>query len=388
MKPIFKHIFWNLSRNEIDMINVLMSIIERNNTFNNIDFSNNFSYVIDTNMHELSALLDFKKLDIQEVLRILESIVKNPATLVFKNNSNKFMNKVNFIHQINVSSTNGDVDKRLSLVINSSIIQILRDEPTLFELFYRFEKFEIKSKYSRIFYEYFYKMKEDTKHFSITELIEMIDFNLENTEMNWTRLNNNVIKRVQKEINYKSDLQINCTKLKKIEIENDKEILFKTKITPLDYQIGYVFHEKDLMERKIDYAIEREIMYKFEQVKRLKTHEIIHNPQAYLYTMRIETNKKRSEFEARVSLQEWLNNIKYTNKEHQGLVILSNYSGIHKYVTVNNDFRLYDIISSEVLSSTARDTKIKITEFMKKGEYDIIETDEYMKNCSISYSIG
>lgn len=390
MKPVFKHIFWNLSKEEIDLLNIIINIVERNDSFADDDFDyNSTSYIIDTNFHELSSSLGHLELAIPEVMQQLENLTKNIATVYHADEQNIFMNKAAFIYQYNITSTDNDINKRLSIVINTNLIKILRENKRLFEMFYRFAKYELKSKYSKIMYDRFSQKERMVEEFEIDEFVSIIDFGLTYKSMDWARLNSNILKRASKEINDKTNLYFNYEQIK--EKVNGRmqttKIKVSTTLAPEVEDPDMYFDNDFLMERKIAYYIERDIKHKFEQATRFKS-QTVNNKDAYLDKMRRKAMESKEEYKAQVLLQEWLNNIKYLNYNHDGLVVLHDYSDDHKHITVNNNFRLYDITKRIELSSSARDTRNKIQAFMEYGDYDIVETGEYLKNCSISYTQG
>jgi len=215
LEPIFKHIFWNLTSEEIDLLNILVNLVQRDDSLSEGDFDySQFGYIIDTNMHELSSCLGFLELKVDTVIQRLESLQVKVATLYHESNNNIFMTKASFVYQFNVTSTNNDINKRLSIVINTKILKILRDKPSLFELLYRFDRYGLKSKYSKIVYERFYKEGRNVETFEIDELVKAIDFGLQYSSMEWSRLNSNILKRVSKEINEKTDLYFEVEKVK------------------------------------------------------------------------------------------------------------------------------------------------------------------------------
>jgi len=392
VKPTFKHIFWNLSKNEIDLLNVLINIVDRNDDFDNIDFDDiGFGYVLDTNMHELSSSLGYLQLEVDKIIQLLELLSKNIATVYYEKDNNKFMTKVTFIHQFNITSSNEDINKRMNMVLNIKIINIIREHRDLFELFYKIEKYNIKSKYSKIMYERYYKQLETSEDIEIETLIEIIDFGLEKSDLKWSRLNSNILKRVAKEINDKSNLNFNYSSVKtSIDDTNRKQtthVRLTTILEPDIIESESAYSNEFLMSRKVSYYIERDIIKKFKQITKFKGKEIINDPEAYMLKLRREAHKNSDEYEAKVLLQEWLNNIKYSNNDHSGLVVLQDYDLQNKVVTVNNNYKLFDIIKKIEISSSARDTRLKINSFMKKGDYDIVEGD-YIKECSISYTVG
>jgi len=389
----FKHLFWNITKSEIDLVNVLINIVERDDAFatEGID-RNQLGYVIDTNMHELSSSLGFLELRIETIMQTLESLSKSVATIYHENDNSVLMSKATFVYQYNISSTDNDINKRLNIIVNTTLVKLLRNNLHLFALLYRIDKYGLKSKYSKIIYEKFYKKDRTVSTYSIEELVRMIDFGLEYKELTWSRLNSNILKRVSKELNEKTNLYFEYNKIKSTVAETNRvqtaEVRIVTHVAPEVEDPDTYFSKEFLMNRKVAYYVERDINRKFKEITRFKTKDAIENPEAYKHKLRKEAFKLRDEYEAKVLLQEWLNNIKYNNYEHEGLVVLQDYSKDNQFITVNNNYKLYDIEKGVEVSTSARDTRMKIQSFMKKGHYDIVETTEYIKNCSISYTMG
>lgn len=393
MEPIFKHIFWNLTEEEIDLLNILVNLVQRDDNLSEEDFDySQFGYIIDTNMHELSSCLGFLELKVDTVIQRLEALQVKVATIYHEADNNIFMSKASFVYQFNVTSTNNDINKRLSIVVNTKILKILREKPSLFELLYKFDRYGLKSKYSKIVYERFYKEGRNVETFEIDQFVKAIDFGLQYSSMEWSRLNSNILKRVSKEINEKTDLYFEVEKVKTTVASTKRlqttEIKITTSTAPeIDPPKTY-YTEEFLMDRKIAYYIERDIKHRFAESSKFKGKEIIKDPEAYMHKLRTDAERLRDDYQAKVLLQEWLNNIKYNNQDHEGLVVLQDYSKDNMFITVNNNYKLYDIEKNIELSTSARDTRIKINAFLKKGEYNIVETEDYIKNCSISYTQG
>ena len=393
MEPIFKHIFWNLTEEEIDLLNILVNLVQRDDNLSEEDFDySQFGYIIDTNMHELSSCLGFLELKVDTVIQRLEALQVKVATIYHEADNNIFMSKASFVYQFNVTSTNNDINKRLSIVVNTKILKILREKPSLFELLYKFDRYGLKSKYSKIVYERFYKEGRNVETFEIDQFVKAIDFGLKYSSMEWSRLNSNILKRVSKEINEKTDLYFEVEKVKTTVASTKRlqttEIKITTSTAPeIDPPKTY-YTEEFLMDRKIAYYIERDIKHRFAESSKFKGKEIIKDPEAYMHKLRTDAERLRDDYQAKVLLQEWLNNIKYNNQDHEGLVVLQDYSKDNMFITVNNNYKLYDIEKNIELSTSARDTRIKINAFLKKGEYNIVETEDYIKNCSISYTQG
>ena len=136
-------------------------------------------------------------------------------------------------------------------------------------------------------------------------------------------------------------------------------------------------------------------MEKYAYVTRFKDKNAIANPTAYMDKLRKEAIRDRAEYEAKVEVQEWSNIIKYEHTEKDGLVGLLNYED-RSFVTINNDYKIYDPATETELSTSARDTMQKLVEYFDSGDNGGYTINEgYMayalpilNKCSISYSKG
>lgn len=394
MEAQFKHIFWNLSQSEIDLLNVLINIVERNDAYDNteaFDYSTP-QYVIDTNMHELSSSLGFLTLNIDHIIRTLESLSRNTATVYYEHDYDRFMDKTTFVQKFTITSTKKDINKRLRMLVSTSLIKILREDKKLFEKFYRYEKYSLRSKYSRIIYDHFMKLGKPSIEYDIDEFIDIIDFELDELQIDsWSRLSTNVLKRAAKELHEKSNMYFDYANVKdKISDTNRTQttkIKFSTRFAPEMELPGEYFTNDYLMKRKIAYYVERDLNNRVEAQLRFKAK--IEDLEAYKYTVRKELEKNSEEYESKVLLQEWINVVKYDSAATDGLVVLRDFTDDHHYITINNNFKLYDIEKKTELSTTAKETRVKVNNFLiNHGGTDIIETTEFLKNCSISHVKG
>ena len=391
----FTKILWSINKDEIDMVNVLINIIERNDSFDPdtlFDYTIPF-YMIDTNMHELSASLGFKHLNIDHINNVLESLSSKVATMYFEDGSDRMMKKGAFVLEHVVTSSNKDVNKRLQILTNTRLIKILREDKKLIEMLYRFDKYKLKSKYAKLLYEMFGKKDKTSMKMSVDDLIDELDYDLaENQNKTWSRLNSNILKRAVSELEEKSNLTIDYAKLK---TKDEKDGRVKTSMVQLEATAAPEMEEPDvyftndfLMPRKIAYYLEREVDKKFDGASRFGTLSV-RDEEAYKAKTRRELKKFTQEYEARVLLQEWINLVKYENPEIHGLVSLVDFQGFD-LVTVNNNYILVDVASKKPLSTTAIDSRDKIKRFLNDegGEYTIADTDGKIKDCSISYTKG
>lgn len=397
MEAQFKHIFWNLSTHEIDLLNVLINIVERNDAYDSaetFDYSSP-QYVIDTNMHELSSSLGFLTLNIDHIIRTLEALNRNTATVYYEQDYDIFMDKTSFVQKFTITSTKKDINKRLRMLVSTSLIKILREDKKLFEKFYRYEKYGLRSKYSRVIYDHFMK-KDRTKSTTVYELeefIDIIDFELDELQIDsWSRLSTNVLKRAAKELHEKSNMYFEYTNVKdKISDTNRTQttkIKFSTTFAPEMELPGEYFTNDFLMKRKIAYYIERDVNNRVETQLRFKT-KTIDDIESYRYSVRRDLEKNSEEYESKVLLQEWINVVKYDSAAVDGLVVLRDFTDDHHYITINNNFKLYDIEKRTEISTTAKETRLKVNNFLiNHGGTDIIETTEFLKNCSISHVRG
>ena len=401
MEKKFTHIFWMITEQEIDLVNVLLHIIEKHDDIlepPEVESTLELNRCITTNMHDISAMLGNKELNITNIMSSLDLISKNLATIYYDIEDGRQMEKGAFLNKYKVTSSKNDVNKRITLWINTDLIKVLQDNTHLFNILYKQAKYELKSKYSIILYDYFLNKGDNKLILGIDEVIELIDYDLTvTTDWDWSRLNSNVLKRAIKEINNKTDLHIVYDKVKtsaggrkqttQIEFE-----YYQAKDDAEDEIFEY-FSQSVLSIRRLDYYIEKHVHDVLATMTRFKDANAIKNPEAYMAKIRREALRDRDEFEAKIRVQEWSNVIKYEHTAEDGLVGLIDYTTddgvVHDFVTVNNDYKLYDPQSKVELSTSARDTYSRIEDYFQGGNKGYtIYSMPHIKNCSISYSKG
>lgn len=391
----FSKILWSINKDEIDLVNVLINIVERNDSFDPdtpFDYDNLY-YKIDTNMHELSASLGFLHLSIDHVNSTLETLSSTAATMYFEDGEDRTMKRGPFVQEYHISSSKKDVNKRIQIWVNTSLVKILREDKQMFELLYRFDKYGLRSKYSKILYEMFGKKDRLSKQISVEDFIDELEYDItENKNKSWSRLNSNILKRAVKELEEKSNLTIDYAKIK---AKDTKDNRIKTSMVQIEATVAPemeeppVYFENDfLMERKKTYYLEREVDKKYDSASRFGTINV-RDEEAYKAKTRRELKKFHKEHEAKVLLQEWINIIKYQHPNIHGLVAIEGFQG-YDFVTVNNEYILVDVETKKPLSTNAIDSREKIKRFLndEDGEYTIVDTENRIKDCSISYTKG
>jgi hypothetical protein len=391
----FTKILWSINKDEIDMLNVLINIIERYDSFDPetpFDYTA-LSYLIDTNMHELCAMLGFKELKSEYINQTLESLASKIATLYFEDGEDRIMKKGPFVLDYIISSSKKDLNKRIQISVNTKIVKVFRDDKKMFELFYRFDKYGLRSKYSKILYEMFGKKPQTSLKVSIEDFIDELEYDITETKnKSWSRLNSNILKRAVGELEDKSNLIVNYAKIKS---KDEKDNRVKTSMIQIEASASPEMEEPDiyftndfLMPRKIDYYLEREVEKKYNDASRFGTLSV-RDEEAYKAKMRRELKKFHKEHEAKVLLQEWINIVKYANPDMHGLVSLFEFQG-YEAVTVNNNYVLVDVETKKPLSTNAIDSREKIKRFIndEDGDYGIVDTDGSIKDCSVSYTKG
>jgi len=400
MTKKFNHIFWMLSVEEIDVVNVLMHIIAKHDQIkmpSKDEVNLGLNRCITTNLHEISASLGFKDLKVQTILSMLDSITKNVATLYYDTHNGRQMEKASFLNKYTITSSKNDVNKRITLWINVEILNVLRNDLGIFKQMYKHARYELKSKYTKLIYDYFTSKGGNTATFTVEEFSTLMDYDLVTTEWDWSRLNSNVLKRASKEINDKTDMEIEYIKTK-----TDTGGRVKTTNIEFNYFIAKdetkenfaYFKDSDLMIRRVDYYIEKDITEKFQKIIRFQDKNAIANPVAYMDKLRRVAMRDRAEYEAKVEVQEWSNIIKYEHTEKDGLVGLLNYED-RVFVTINNEYKIYDPETETELSTSAQDTMQKLTEYFDGDNVGYTINEGYatyslptLSKCSISYSRG
>ena len=391
-----------LNVEEIDVVNVLMHIIAKHDEIkepSEDEVELGLVRCITTNLHEISASLGFKNLRVQTILSMFDSIIKNVATLYYETYDGRQMEKASFLNKYTITSSKNDVNKRITLWVNVEILNVLRNNIDLFKQLYKHARYELKSKYSKLIYDYFTNKGGNTATFTVKEFADLMDYDLVTTEWDWSRLNSNILKRATKEINDKTDMRIEYVKTKADTGGRIKttSIEFNYYITKEEIKEEYeYFNEEALMARRVDYYIEKAINEKYNKIVRFKDKNAIANKDAYMDKLRREAIRDRAEYEAKIEVQEWSNIIKYEHAEKDGLVGLLNYED-RTFVTINNDYKIFDPATETELSTSARDTMQKLTEYFDRKEegcgYTINEgymsySLSILNRCSISYSKG
>lgn len=404
----FKHLIWNLTRSELDMANVLINIVEVYDKFDightSIDY-NMPIYMLELTYHDLAAALGYSALDdkvISELTMILNNLSKTQSSVYYTNDddSDRLVDHSTLIMKYGLSSTKmnnvRDLDKRFTLMLSTSLVKVLREHPDLFKKLYTHDRYDLRSKYSTLLYD---KLSEEAKgsntvaiNYTMDEFIEIVDFELSETTNveSWTKINSNILKRVSKEINEKTNMYLSYRAIKeKLSITNRTQtagIRFEVSLAPESEETPEYFDNDFLMERKISYYMEKEINRKVAELKKFNDSKV-KNEENYRFIEKQKLQKQRVEFKAKVEIQELVNRIKYNNTGEHGLVCFFDYEGCN-YVTVNSDHKLMDIETQRLLTNSATQTYSRIKEFLNnEGEYDLVDVDN-RKEYSISYSKG
>ncbi len=401
----FKHVIWNLTKKDIDMVNVIINIVE---LYDSIGVGHVFDikspvYTFDVTYHDLASSLGYLDMNpkvMSEINDTLDNLSKTHACIYYTQQSDRTVEHTTFLLKYTLSSTHRnhgrDLDKRFSMMLSTPLIKILRDNKNLFKQFYTHCAYDLRSKYTTLLYDAIELKSTNNQNkyveFTFDELVELVDFDLEETSntQSWTKMNGNILKRAIAEINEKTNINVVCSNLKEKKCETGRKqtsvIKFEVDATNHKTQISEFFNSDFLMQRKIAYYMEREISRKITDLKKFNDLKV-RNEENYRFTERQKLSKIKSEFEARVKIQEWVNRIKYNDPINHGLVCFIKYKN-HDYVTVNSDYILMDVETKQLLSSNAVDTYAKIHGFLEKdGDYALVDTDN-KKEYSNSYSKG
>ncbi len=272
-----------------------------------------------------------------------------------------------------------------------SLIKIIRENKRLIELLYVYEVCKVKSRHSKLLYEYFSRKNKMEATFEIEDLIDLFDYELTDININsWSKLNTNILSRASEEINDKTLMYFEYSQIKEKIAKTDRtqtsKIKVITAIAPTMEPAPQYFEDEYLMDRKVDYYLERAVQYKYIEASRFGT---IKDSKAYKYQMRKDFLKNKEEYKAQIKLQEWANIVKYDNPSMDGLIVFEDIIKDQHYLSVNNDYKLYNIETKEEFSTSARDTAIKMNKFIAEGgEWDIVDTGKFLKACSKWYTRG
>ena len=387
------------------MVNVLINIVERYDAFDvghTFDY-NSPIYMLDVTYHELAAALGYLTLDykiVQEINSTLDNLSRTHAAIYYTDDGDRYMENTTFLLKYLLSTTNKgakrDLDKRFSIMLSTSLVKVMRENKELFKKFYTHDRYDLRSKYSTVLYDVLAARAKGSNtiaiNYTVDELKNILDFELEETTNieSWTKMNSNILKRAAREIIDKTNMYFNYDKVKEKIASTERmqtmSIRFEISLAPeMEETPGY-FTDEFLLERKTEYYMEKEVNRKATELKKFNDARI-KNEDQYRFIERQKLMRQKDEFESKVSIQEFLNWVKYNNPDEHGLVCFIDYEG-HNYVTVNSDHLLIDVDTRQILSNSACDTYVKIKRFTNDGgEYGLADTQN-IKEYSISYSKG
>lgn len=385
------------------MVNVLTSIVETHTKFAVGDSFDHDSlvYTFGVTYHDLASMMGYNQLDskaIYEIDNLLNNLSKAHAQIFYTDGDDRYIEQTTFILKYSRSSTiknlKRDLNKRFSITVDTTFVRILRENKDLFKQMYNHARFNLKNKYSTILFDTFVDRATPEAptliKLSIDELIGIVDIDLEeNTNFeSWSKISTNIVTRAVKDIIKKTSMGLKYRQVKD-SISNTNRLTvvgveFEVSVATENDEIRGFFREEFLLDRQIEYYIEKEVN---KNLSKLKNFKDIKSEENYRFVERKKHQKNREEFKAKVLIQRLVNWIKYNNPSIQGLVCLSDYEG-HNLVAVYSDHTLVDVDTQEVLSMNALDTYEKINSFLEAhGEYDFAPVPN-RQEYSISHTKG
>ena len=389
------------------MTNVLINLVEQYDKldigYDSIDYQSPI-YMLELTYHDLASLLGYSTLDhktISELNTTLNNLSKKQAAVYYSDatDSDRLVDHSTLIMKYGLCSTKvnnkRDLNKRFILMLSTSIVKVLRENKNIFKKLYTHDRYDLRSKYSTLIYDIIAEKSKGSNtvaiNYDLDEFIKLLDFELEDTTNfeSWTKINGNILKRVSKEINEKTNMYFSYEKVKQKSDDARTQtngIRFEVSMAPESQETPEYFTEEFLMERKISYYIEKEINRKINELKKFDDARI-KNEENYRFAVRQKLYNSKDEFKAKVQIQELVNWIKYNNTNAHGLVCFMNFEG-NDLVTVNSDHKLMSIKTKKTLSHSARDTYNKLQSFLNaNGDYGLVKIDN-RKEYSISHSKG
>jgi plasmid replication initiation protein len=387
------------------MVNVIANIVETYKMLRIVDDinTNSVGLTIDVTYHELASSLGFTTLNpkaIQTLNATLNNLCRTQAFVYYTDGHDRFEKISTFLITYTMSATHidghRDIDKRISMTLNSELVLILLENKEIFSHLYMHARYDLRGKYATIIYDTITDQvtssRTASRVFNLHEFVALVDFDL--TSLNnintWTKLNGNVLNRAVQEINTKTNLTLNYSKVKTRQGENSRTqtnaIHFDITLTPEIDSTSAYFTNEFLMERKVNYYIEREINRKIAHLTKLNEH-VIKNEAAFRFKERQRLLNVREEFQARVQIQDYVNWAKYSFPGEIGLVIFKNLDK-HKITCVTSDYKLINFETRQPICATATATHTKLTEFLAAGGHYALLDVENKKEYSISYSKG
>ena len=121
-----------------------------------------------------------------------------------------------FIHKLTVSRHKHNNKKKVRIVLDGEICQMVFEVKKLFTKFYLRIQFSMHSKYSKLLYELLKDYQGvKTKIIEFDLLIGLLNVDFENTKNGqWSLFNQNILKKAVNEINEKSDIYVSYEPIK------------------------------------------------------------------------------------------------------------------------------------------------------------------------------
>lgn len=297
--------FASLTAMQMDMFNLIFYKSKEHFIRNNLEILEFMPFELDL----IEFTNEFGKYKIGNYQNLIKQLVELSDVKVVINALGKNKDPVakttftRFIHKIEISRHQQEKRKKVRLVLDGDICNMVLNVKKLFTKFYLKIQFSMVSKYSKLLYELL-KDYEGIKQIPIDYqlLIGMLNVDFDNTNNGkWAMFNQNILSKAVHEINEKSDIRVSYVAIK--ERPTPKERLQVTKVNFfIEQQSEERLQELGLIQPSIT-------SLPFYKKSKAKLDKLVNGGyQVIDEEMWIETDMKKNEsrYEAESRLDVWL----------------------------------------------------------------------------------
>ena len=273
-----------------------------------------------------------------------------------------------FIHKLTVSRHKHNNKKKVRLVLDGDICQMVFEVKKLFTKFYLKIQFSMNSKYSKLLYELLKDYQGiKTKIIEYDLLIGLLNVDFENTKNGqWALFNQNILKKAVNEINEKSDIKVSYEPIKE-KLPGQRKQVTKIKFT-ITKQPESRLQQLGLIEEPIT-------SLPFYNKSKAKLDNLVKNGYKVIdEDMWIETDIKKNEerYDAEVLIDKWL---KETDQEEQNdiyKILADNLDNCEDPMVIMEDYKIIGIFSKDSFTRNP-------IESIEKLNWAIDELNDYIK---------
>lgn len=273
-----------------------------------------------------------------------------------------------FIHKIKISRHRKKNKKKVRLVLDGEICQMVFEVKKLFTKFFLTIQFSMHSKYSKLLYEIlkdYQKIKTKTIDFDL--LLGLLNVNYENTNNGqWGMFNQNILKKAVAEINEKSDIKVSYEPIKE-KIEGQRKQVTKIKF--------FIKNQPESRMKELGLIEELVTTHKLYKKSKSKLDKLVSGGYKVVdEEMWIETDIRKNEemYESENRIDKWLKSTEKNDRTSIYEVIAESLDDCEDPIVTIENYKVVGVFSNEGFTSNATETinllNKKIKELVKNEE--------------------